>query len=371
MWRSRNLATLLLLGLAACGNEGTKVSGTTLTTQGPAGPQGVKGDTGDSGPQGPQGAVGPQGPAGPQGEVGAVGPAGAQGPGGSVGPTGATGPQGPAGPQGTAGPQGPIGPQGPAGSPGAKGDIGINFLGACEALLPTQPIRVGDVVTSQGQTYFATAPSAPNALLACPPDLASGWLLLAARGADGSPGANGRDGAPGLQGPPGLDGKDGPPGLQGPPGLTGKDGPPGLQGPPGLAGKDGPPGLQGPPGLNGKDGVPGPQGAQGPPGLVGQQGPPGPAGNANVNVHVMPNFSSSPGCGSNYSYVEQNITDSNVDYVGVHAFYKRNGNRWTPMDPQQVQHDVGSVQLNVHDAFGVGGKPPCPDIIKVVVVVGQ
>jgi len=221
--------------------------------------------------------------------------------------------------------------------------VGINFLGSCEALLPTQTIHVGDVVTFQGQTYIATAPSAANAVLVCPPDLTSGWELLAARGADGSPGANGRDGAPGLQGPPGLDGKDGLPG------------PRGDQGPPGLSG------LQGPPGLNG---------AAGPQGM---QGPPGPAGNANVNVHVMTNFSALPGCNANFSYVEPLITDSNIDYVAVHAFYKRSvpGNHWTPMDSQYVLHDVGSVLLNVRDAFTGGTKPPCPDIIKVVVVIGQ
>lgn len=54
-------------------------------------------------------ASGVQGPAGPQGEKGDTGP---QGPKGDKGDTGETGPQGPAGQTGATGPQGPAGVDG-------------------------------------------------------------------------------------------------------------------------------------------------------------------------------------------------------------------------------------------------------------------
>ena len=53
-----------------------------ITSVGPQGPKGDKGDTGPQGPKGDKGDTGPQGPQGPKGDTGA---------------TGATGPQGPAG----------------------------------------------------------------------------------------------------------------------------------------------------------------------------------------------------------------------------------------------------------------------------------
>ncbi len=62
--------------------------------EGPAGPQGIQGETGAMGPQGLSGATGATGPQGSQGQSGATGP---QGPQGQTGSTGATGPQGPAG----------------------------------------------------------------------------------------------------------------------------------------------------------------------------------------------------------------------------------------------------------------------------------
>lgn len=82
--------------------------------QGPAGPQGPKGDTGATGPQGPQGDTGPQGPAGDKGATGPQGPAGADG---APGKDGATGQQGP---------QGDTGPRGPAGQNGAPGADGVS-----------------------------------------------------------------------------------------------------------------------------------------------------------------------------------------------------------------------------------------------------
>jgi hypothetical protein len=86
-------------------------------SQGPHGPQGLKGDPGpigSAGPQGPKGDVGAPGPAGPQGLKGEVGVAGPSGP---QGPRGLPGPQGPKGDPGVAGPLGPQGTRGPAGPP--------------------------------------------------------------------------------------------------------------------------------------------------------------------------------------------------------------------------------------------------------------
>ena len=77
--------------------------------QGPAGPQGSKGDTG---PQGPKGDTGAQGPKGDTGAQGPKGDTGAQG------PKGDTGEQGPKGDTGEQGPKGDTGAQGPKGDPG-------------------------------------------------------------------------------------------------------------------------------------------------------------------------------------------------------------------------------------------------------------
>jgi len=77
--------------------------------QGPAGPQGIKGDSGCPGPKGDRGEPGPIGPQGIPGVPGARGPRGNTGP---VGPTGNTGPRGCDGPRGATGPTGATGPAG-------------------------------------------------------------------------------------------------------------------------------------------------------------------------------------------------------------------------------------------------------------------
>lgn len=92
--------------------------------QGPAGPQGPKGDTG---PQGPKGDTGLQGPKGDTGLQGPKGDTGLQGPKGDTGAKGDTGPKGDPGAKGDTGPQGDPGPKGdpgPQGDPGPKGDTG-------------------------------------------------------------------------------------------------------------------------------------------------------------------------------------------------------------------------------------------------------
>ena len=118
------------LGDAVASEEKTLGGGQMQSFQGPAGPQGPKGDAGAAGPQGPKGDTGAAGPAGPQGPKGDTGTAGPAGPPGPKGDTGAAGPQGPKGDTGTAGPAGEQGPKGdtgaagPAGPQGPKGDAG-------------------------------------------------------------------------------------------------------------------------------------------------------------------------------------------------------------------------------------------------------
>jgi hypothetical protein len=89
--------------------------------QGPAGPQGLKGDTGATGAQGPKGDTGATGAQGPKGDTGATG---AQGPKGDTGATGAQGPKGDTGATGAQGPKGDTGAQGPKGDTGAQGPKG-------------------------------------------------------------------------------------------------------------------------------------------------------------------------------------------------------------------------------------------------------
>lgn len=118
------------LGDAVASEEKTLGGGQMQSFQGPAGPQGPKGDTGAAGPQGPKGdtgAAGPAGPQGPKGDTGEAGPAGPQGPKGDTGEAGPAGSQGPKGDTGAAGSQGPkgdTGAAGPAGPQGPKGDTG-------------------------------------------------------------------------------------------------------------------------------------------------------------------------------------------------------------------------------------------------------
>lgn len=235
---------------------------------GPTGPQGPEGPAGPEGPQGVAGPTGPEGPAGPQGPQGIPGPQGPQGPQGPEGPQGpqgvqgATGPQGSQGPQGDPGAQGPQGDPGPIGPAGPQGPVGITFEGPWNAGTPYDP---SDVVTYEGQTWFALETNlnqTPGGVNTCGAGSDSCWSLLAAIGA---------------QGPQGEIGPVGPTGPQGP------------QGDPGPQGPQGPQGATGPQGPQGPQGVPGPQGPQGP---QGPEGPQGPAGSANIagNVNTVIKF---------------------------------------------------------------------------------
>src|SRR5262249_52667717 len=80
--------------------DGSTVTMTGSSLQGPAGPTGATGPTGNTGAtgaQGPQGNPGATGATGPQGATGATGSQGPQGVAGAPGSTGATGATGPTG----------------------------------------------------------------------------------------------------------------------------------------------------------------------------------------------------------------------------------------------------------------------------------
>ncbi len=207
---------------------------------GPQGPQGPQGETGQQGPVGPIGDTGPQGPAGPAGQPGPQGQQGPQGATGQQGPIGQTGPQGQAGPQGQQGPQGPIGQQGQPGQPGPQGPQGpagnngtngtaFTFRNAFD---PNQSYAVNDVVTYNGSSYIAIAPT-QGQNNPTPDQNPSAWSLMAQAGAQGQVGAQGPSGPQGDPGPQGI------PGTQGSPGSGGSNGGDGSAGParsPGPAG---------------------------------------------------------------------------------------------------------------------------------------
>ena len=115
IWARSITFAVRVVGLAACGEDGTV---------GMEGPRGEKGATGEAGAAGAPGPAGAQGPIGPVGPTGPQGPQGVAGPAGAAGAVGPAGLQGPAGPQGLIGPQGPVGVQGPAGPAGLQGPQG-------------------------------------------------------------------------------------------------------------------------------------------------------------------------------------------------------------------------------------------------------
>jgi hypothetical protein len=198
----------------------------TLTgAAGPQGPQGPQGEAGQQGPGGPAGATGPQGPSGAAGQPG---PQGQQGPQGQPGAQGAQGPQGPMGQQGQPGATGPQGPQGPAGNDGTNG-ASFTFRNAFD---PNQSYAVNDVVSYNGSTYIAIAPT-QGQNNPTPDQNPNVWSLMAQSGAQGQAGAQGPAGPQGSPGPQGQTGAIGPqgfPGVQGPVGATGPAGPQGPQG---------------------------------------------------------------------------------------------------------------------------------------------
>jgi chitodextrinase len=99
---------------------------------------------------------------------------------------GAKGDKGDDGATGAQGPQGPIGATGPAGA-----DALWSYNGAWQI---NAAYAVGDVVTYQGQLYYAKAITTAGTL----PTDTTKFDLIAAKGADGTNGTNGTNGADAL-----------------------------------------------------------------------------------------------------------------------------------------------------------------------------
>ena len=177
------------------------------------------------------------------------------------------------GSQGPAGPPGPQGPPGPSGATGATGTTGPQG--------PTGPTGLDWLGTwNSGTAYAVNDAVVYNG---------SSYISIQA-GSNQEPdtsssywtllaqsGAAGATGPQGPQGTTGATGATGPTGPQGSTGLTGATGPQGPQGTTGATGPTGPPGPQG---LTGLTGATGPQGPTGPTGATGPQGPQGATGPA-------------------------------------------------------------------------------------------
>jgi Collagen triple helix repeat (20 copies) len=167
---------------------------------GPPGPPGTPGAAGSPGPKGDTGATGAPGNTGPPGATGPIGPRGfpgpegVQGPPGSTGAQGVPGPTGPQGAQGTPGATGAPGPQGVPGATGPKGDTGPQGAQGTPGpstvwrgpWLANAQYAAWDAVSYQGSSYLASeAPLIGTNPLVFP------WVLMAARGSVGPPGASG------------------------------------------------------------------------------------------------------------------------------------------------------------------------------------
>jgi hypothetical protein len=165
---------------------------------GPPGPQGERGEAGPVGPQGPQGEPGPQGPEGPQGEPGERGEMGLMG---EAGPTGIAGPRGDVGPRGEAvvgpkgergltGDRGQTGERGETGEKGAKGDPGSE---GARGKLPLVKTWTGGIVAYEGDV-FHHGRDCFQALqdTGSEPGATKAWQRIAAGGADGRDGIDGK-----------------------------------------------------------------------------------------------------------------------------------------------------------------------------------
>lgn len=197
--------------LVSKGDQGDQGPQGIQGIQGVQGVQGEKGDTGEAGPKGDTGEQGPQGVQGPQGEQGPTGATGAKGDPGEPGAKGDTGETGPAGSDGLSayevavaegfvgdeaawlaslkgdpgepgspGAPGAKGDQGDPGAPGANGQDGTpQWVGAWSA----GSYEAGEAVSHGGSSYVANTATSQE-----PPH--SDWDVLAAKGADGTPGGS-------------------------------------------------------------------------------------------------------------------------------------------------------------------------------------
>ena len=96
------------------------------------------------------------------------------------------------GDKGDEGAVGPQGPQGPAGQNGLPGTPALwSYQGAYNS---ASAYAVGDVVVYQGQLYYTKSVTTAGTL----PTNTVKFDLIASKGADGQPGTNGSDGAPGA-----------------------------------------------------------------------------------------------------------------------------------------------------------------------------
>ena len=131
---------------------------------------------------------------------------------------------------GDKGDEGAPGPQGPQGQTGQTGQNGQDALWSYQGPWQSNAAyAVGDLVTYQGQLYYAKAITTTGTL----PTDTSKFDLIAVKGADGIIGIDGAQGEPGPQGEQGIQGVQGEQGIQGPQGeqgIQGEQGPAGEQG---------------------------------------------------------------------------------------------------------------------------------------------
>jgi chitodextrinase len=107
---------------------------------------------------------------------------------------------------GDKGDEGAVGPRGLQGEQGLQGPAGADALWSYNGEWQlNSSYATGDVVTYQGQLYYAKAITTAGTL----PTDTSKFDLIAAKGADGEPGLNGLEGDQGPQGEPGADGSPG------------------------------------------------------------------------------------------------------------------------------------------------------------------
>lgn len=113
----------------------------------------------------------------------------------------------------------------------------ITFRGIWSASVPYAP---NDVVSKEGSSYVAIAPSTGVEPVSDVSTNGGKWELIAQKGAAGPVGATGAQGPTGPAGPQGISGPQGLTGPQGPSGPQGPAGPQGLLGPQGPIGPAGP-----------------------------------------------------------------------------------------------------------------------------------